>query len=79
LPTKNEFHKEGTLQFHLSTNNSDLDIRNIKIIKIPERTPKKQTFEDHKKTTWKSRIKEDANTQNEIKLDTELRENKRKP
>ncbi|MDR2170165.1 MAG: DUF1080 domain-containing protein [Planctomycetaceae bacterium] len=72
-PEKNEFHKTGTIQFHLPTENSNFDVRNIKITKIAKRLYQKQTFEDHKKTTWKAKLKEHERIKNENKLDEELR------
>jgi hypothetical protein len=76
LPENDEFHIDGTIQFHLPTDNSNIELRNIKVSKIADRNPKKQTFEDHKKTTWKEKIKEQERIKNENKLDEIMRENK---
>ncbi|MDR2762810.1 MAG: DUF1080 domain-containing protein [Planctomycetaceae bacterium] len=76
-PASDEFHAEGTIQFHLPTDNTNIDIRNIRITKIAPRNPKKQTFEDYKKTTWKSKIKEMEQIKKENKLDEQMRENKK--
>ncbi|MDR1477707.1 MAG: DUF1080 domain-containing protein [Planctomycetaceae bacterium] len=75
LPTKDEFHLAGTLQFYLENDTSNINIRRIKITKIPNRTIKKQTIDDYTKTTWKSKLKEDARIKKENKLDKEMKEN----
>jgi hypothetical protein len=76
LPNKDEFHKNGTIQFYLPTDMSNIDLRNVKISKIEQRKQHKKTFEDHKKSTWKEKLKEEKRIENEIKLDDQMRENK---
>jgi hypothetical protein len=75
LPQKDEFHKNGTIQFYAPTDSSNIDIRNIRITKIAERSPKKQTIENDKKTTLKAKLKEEKRIENERKLDQKMRDN----
>ncbi|MDR2344540.1 MAG: DUF1080 domain-containing protein [Planctomycetaceae bacterium] len=77
IPQKDEFHLEGTIQFYLPSDNSNFEIRNIRITKIAKRNPKKQTFEDYKKSTWKAKIKENERIKEENKLNDEWKKNKK--